>query len=262
MKKAELVRHRVSPPLVKIHRPILPPHSHRRVIHRLGVQPDTLRLQRQVKCSRLKGATAQIKLSSVKPKSAETSPHKQKRLKVTWYFCGFYVRARSFDCLRASLGSVYKIRFRQITVPVIIILAEGFVGVIDALRPSCWPSYFEAVVPGGRAGVMVKCMVGLSGFRSGARKFVIKRVDKGSFTTVFVTLTLESPDTCFQKSRKFSGPFRLPQIPLYLRNAEVLSHQTSQSSNTKNMFKAQFFKTRRLQFYKWLVGPKTLPGIS
>ena len=38
----------------------------------------------------------------------------------------------------------------------IIILAEGFVGVIGALRPSCWPSYFEAVVPGGRAGVMVK----------------------------------------------------------------------------------------------------------
>ena len=105
-------------------------------------------------------------------------------------------------------------------------------------------------------------VVGLSGFRSGARKFVIKRVDKGSFTTVFVTLTLESPDTCFQKSRNFSGPFRLPQIPLYLRNAEVLSHQTSQSSYTKNMFKAQFFKTRRLQFDKWLLGPKTLSGIS
>ena len=129
MKKGELVRHRVSPPLVKIHRPILPPHSHRRVIHRLGVQLDTLRLQRQVKYH-LDGSSSQIKLPAVKPKSTETSPQKQKRWKVTWYFCGFYVRARSFDCLRASLGSVYKIRFRQITVPAIIILAEGFVGVI------------------------------------------------------------------------------------------------------------------------------------
>ena len=33
-----------------------------------------------------------------------------------------------------------------------------------------------------------------------------------------------------QKSRKFSGLFRVPQFPLYLRNAEVPSHQTSQSS--------------------------------
>ena len=34
----------------------------------------------------------------------------------------------------------------------------------------------------------------------------------------------------FSKSRNFSGLFRVPQFPLYLRNAEVLSHQTSQSS--------------------------------
>ena len=33
-----------------------------------------------------------------------------------------------------------------------------------------------------------------------------------------------------QKTRNFSGLFRIPQFPLYLRNAEVLSHQTSQSS--------------------------------
>ena len=33
-----------------------------------------------------------------------------------------------------------------------------------------------------------------------------------------------------QKSRHFSGLFRVPQLPLYLRNAEVLSLQTAQSS--------------------------------
>ena len=33
-----------------------------------------------------------------------------------------------------------------------------------------------------------------------------------------------------QKCRKFSGLLRVPQFPLYLRDAEVLSHQTSQSS--------------------------------
>ena len=33
-----------------------------------------------------------------------------------------------------------------------------------------------------------------------------------------------------QKSRKFSGLLRVPQFPLYLRDAEVLSPQTSQSS--------------------------------
>ena len=33
-----------------------------------------------------------------------------------------------------------------------------------------------------------------------------------------------------QKSRNFSGQYRVPQFPLYLRNAEVLSLQTSQSS--------------------------------
>ena len=33
-----------------------------------------------------------------------------------------------------------------------------------------------------------------------------------------------------QKSRKFSGLLRVTQFPLYLRDAEVLSHQTSQSS--------------------------------
>ena len=35
---------------------------------------------------------------------------------------------------------------------------------------------------------------------------------------------------CFSKSRNFSGLFRASQFPLYPRNAEVLSHQTSQSS--------------------------------
>ena len=33
-----------------------------------------------------------------------------------------------------------------------------------------------------------------------------------------------------RKSRNFSGLFRMPQFPLYHRNVEVLSHQTSQLS--------------------------------
>ena len=33
-----------------------------------------------------------------------------------------------------------------------------------------------------------------------------------------------------QKSQNFSGLFRVPQFPLYVHNAEVLTHQTSQSS--------------------------------
>ena len=33
-----------------------------------------------------------------------------------------------------------------------------------------------------------------------------------------------------QNSRNFSGLFRVSQFPTHLRNAEVLSHQTSQSS--------------------------------
>ena len=54
-----------------------------------------------------------------------------------------------------------------------------------------------------------------------------------------------------QKSRNFSGLFRVPQFPLYLRNAEVVSHQTSQSSSfsyIKNTSKDQLFKTSGLQF--------------
>ena len=43
-----------------------------------------------------------------------------------------------------------------------------------------------------------------------------------------VILIVQGPVS--QKSRNFSGQYRVPQFPLYLRNAEVLSLQTSQSS--------------------------------
>jgi len=61
-----------------------------------------------------------------------------------------------------------------------------------------------------------------------------------------------------QESRNFSGLFRMPPIPLYLRNAEVLSHQISPSScfsYTKNVLIDQLFKTSGLQFVNWLFGP-------
>ena len=65
---------------------------------------------------------------------------------------------------------------------------------------------------------------------------------------------------CFSKS----GPFRVPQFPLYLRNADVLSHQTSQPypfgfSFIKNMLKDQLLNTSGLQFDNWIFsGPKSV----
>ena len=79
---------------------------------------------------------------------------------------------------------------------------------------------------------------------------VIDNSAKGPFQTnkkKFVTLTGRGPlssqlatelylnwgtaqGPVSQKSRNFSGLFRVPQLPLYLRNAEVLSLQTAQSS--------------------------------
>ena len=41
-----------------------------------------------------------------------------------------------------------------------------------------------------------------------------------------------SPPPIPQKSRNFSDLFRVPQLPLYLGNAEVLSHQSSQPSTS------------------------------
>ena len=62
-----------------------------------------------------------------------------------------------------------------------------------------------------------------------------------------------------QESRNSSGLFRMPPIPLYLRNAEVLSHQISPSScfsYIKSVLKDQLFKTSGLQFVNWLFGPE------
>ena len=68
-----------------------------------------------------------------------------------------------------------------------------------------------------------------------------------------------------EKSRNFSDPFRVRQLPLCLRNAEVLSHQTLQSSwffLHKNTLKDKLFKTRGLQFDNWLgTLEKQAPGI-
>ena len=48
---------------------------------------------------------------------------------------------------------------------------------------------------------------------------------------VLGTLEKQAPGASFsRKSRNFSGLFRVPQFRLYLRNAEVPSHKTSQSS--------------------------------
>ena len=60
----------------------------------------------------------------------------------------------------------------------------------------------------------------------------------------------------------------MPQFPLYLRNAKVPSHQTSQSSWSvfffyiNNMFKDQLFKTSGLQFDNWLSRPEKFSGLS
>ena len=61
-------------------------------------------------------------------------------------------------------------------------------------------------------------------------------------SNLHLTLTMNSIEVVFaeawniqgpvsQKSRNFSGLLRVPQSPLYLRNAEVLSHHSSQSSS-------------------------------
>ena len=63
-----------------------------------------------------------------------------------------------------------------------------------------------------------------------------------------------------------SGLFRVPQHPLYLRNAEVLSHQTLRNllgfSYIKNTFEDQLLKITRLQFDNWLFRPEKFPRLS
>ena len=53
-------------------------------------------------------------------------------------------------------------------------------------------------------------------------EFVASRLEGLSFTTDQAPVS--------QMSRNFSGILQVPQFPLYLRNAEVVSHQSSQSS--------------------------------
>ena len=68
-----------------------------------------------------------------------------------------------------------------------------------------------------------------------------------------------------EKSRHFSGPFRVRKLPLCLRNAEALSHQTLQSSwffLHKNTLKDELFKTKGLQFDNCLgTFEKQAPGM-
>jgi len=71
---------------------------------------------------------------------------------------------------------------------------------------------------------------------------------------------LKSPET-------FRTFFGCHNSPLYLRNAKVLSHQTSQYSLfflffIENMLKDQLFKSSGLQFDNWLYGPEKLSGLS
>ena len=66
-----------------------------------------------------------------------------------------------------------------------------------------------------------------------------------------------------QKSRNFSSLFRVPQFPLYLRNAAVLSHPTSPLgfSYIKSMLKDKLFKTGRLKLDNWPFGPEKFSGL-
>ena len=68
---------------------------------------------------------------------------------------------------------------------------------------------------------------------------LIKRMVKSIFSTIAtylaiwlanLPLSIRVQEPVSQKSRNFAALFRVPQFPLYLRNAEVLSNQTSQSS--------------------------------
>ena len=58
-----------------------------------------------------------------------------------------------------------------------------------------------------------------------------------------------SPRALSQKSWTFSGLFRMPQFPLYFRNAGVLIHETSQSF--RNVLRHQLFKTSGL-YRNWV----------
>ena len=62
-------------------------------------------------------------------------------------------------------------------------------------------------------------------------------------------------------SQNVLGLFRVPQFPLYLRNAKVLSHETSQSSWFFSHVKDHLFMESGLQFDKWPFGPEKFSGL-
>ena len=65
-----------------------------------------------------------------------------------------------------------------------------------------------------------------------------------------------------RKSRNFSGLLRVPQFPLYLRNAEVLKLRNPLGfSCIRNLLKDQLFKTSGLQCDNWLFGPEKFSGL-
>ena len=65
--------------------------------------------------------------------------------------------------------------------------------------------------------------------------------------------------TGFLKIPKFSGLFRVPQFPLYLRNAEVLIHSNFLALKTCQKIS---FKTSGFQSENFLLGPTKFSGLS
>ena len=63
-----------------------------------------------------------------------------------------------------------------------------------------------------------------------------------------------------RNSRNFTGHFQVTQFPLYLKNGEDLSRQTSQSFFS--LLKDRLSKTSGWQFHKWLFGPEKCSGLS
>ena len=62
-----------------------------------------------------------------------------------------------------------------------------------------------------------------------------------------------------RKSRNFTGHFRMSQFPLYLKNGEDLSRQTSHLvcfCYLENILKDRLSWTSDWQIYKWLSGPE------
>ena len=68
-----------------------------------------------------------------------------------------------------------------------------------------------------------------------------------------------------QRSRKFLGLFRMPQLPLHLRKAEALItiklRNPLSFSYIKNTHTAQLFETSGLQLDNWLFGPEQILGL-